>query len=338
MNKRNYLIVLMICLALLISSCNKSGASTGGAPKTPYLGGTNAITVNFEKDSPPPEVTDDESFAFKSIVRLKNDGEFKVEKNNIKVNLVGFDPADFGKDFSDLKDVVPQDDLEPKRRDAEGNTIEGTTTFATFPRSGDDFVPTKFLGNTPFTFRADVCYYYETHSQTNLCVLRDLINIRQNENCRPDTAKTIYSSSAPVQVNNFRESVIGKDKLSFSFDIVLNGKVDIFADKSETKPTNFDAACPRDPRARREVENNVIVEITEIPKDPIFTDLRCGGLDNSNKGVVRLVNGKRTITCTVSLVQDRSDYLEKRVGINLAYNVLDRKETQVLIKHLADGS
>lgn len=339
MNKRYYAIVLLICLVLLLSSCRRSGASTGGAPRTPFIGGTAGITIDFEKDSPPPEVTDDESFAFNAIVRLKNDGEFKVERDRIKLNLVGFDPADFGRSFEDLRDVRPDDDLLSKKRDAEGNIVEGTTTFATFPKNGENFIPRKFSGNTEFTFRADVCYHYKTEANTKLCILRDMINVRDDSICRPSgvgtTGRTTFSSSAPVQVTNFRQSVIGRDKLSFTFDVVLSGNVDIFWHKDERTPSSgFDAACPRNARQRREIESNVGVEITEIPTDPIFSNLKCGGLDNNFKGVVKLVNGRRTITCTADLIQDRLD-LEKTVGINLFYNVLDNKETRVLIKHLA---
>lgn len=339
MNKKYYVIALLICTILLISACKKSGAAIGGAPKTPFIGGTSGITINFEKDSPPPEVTDDESFSFNAIVRLKNDGEFDVNKNNIRLNLVGIDPNDFGRSFEDLRDVQPDDDLQSKKRDAEGNIVEGTTTFATFPKGGDSFIPRKFSGNTEFTFRTDVCYNYETEANTKLCVLRDMINIRDDNICRPSgtgtTGRTIHSSSAPVQITNFRQSVIGKDKISFSFDIILSGNVDIFWSKDGKTPTSFDTGCPKAPRERREVENNVGVEITEIPSDPIFTNLKCGGLDSGSVGVVKLVNGKRTITCTVELVQDRLD-LEKVMGLNLKYNVLDTREARVLVKHLAE--
>jgi len=337
MNKRYFVIALLVCLILLISACKKSGAATGGAPRTPFIEGTAGLTMNFEKDSPPPEVTDDESFSFNVIVRLKNEGEAKVEKNNVKLNLVGFDPNDFGKGFDDVKDVQPDDDLQSRKLGAEGDIVEGNPTFVTFPRGGDNFVPRKFSGNTEFTFRADVCYHYKTEANTKLCVLRDMINVRDNAICKPTSSRTIHSSSAPVQVTNFRQSVVGKDKLTFSFDVSLSGNVDIFWDKQESKPTRFDDGCPRDPRTRRERENNVGVEITEIPTDPVFSNLKCGGLDSSSKGVVKLVSGKRTITCTVDLVTDRVD-LEKTMGINLLYNVLDSKETKVLVKHLADTS
>ena len=340
--KKYYALVLLVCLVLLVSACKKSGAATGGAPRTPFIGGTSGLTINFEKDSPPEEVTDDESFAFNVIVRLKNDGEAKVPKNDIRLKLVGFDPQDFGSDFEAARDHQPEDDLDSKKRDAEGNIVEGTTTFATFPKGGSNFIPRKFPGNTEFTFRADVCYKYKTESNTKLCVLKDMINIRDDSICSPSgvgtSGRTVYSSSAPVQVQNFRQSVVGKDKISFSFDIVLSGNVDIFQSRERKTPAlGFDVACPRDARDRRLVESNVWVEITEIPVDPIFTTLKCGGLDGGGySGIVKLVSNKRTITCTADLTPDRSD-LEKVVGINLEYNVLDNKETSVLVKHLAES-
>src|SRR3989338_8838422 len=277
--KKYYALVLLVCLVLLVSACKKSGAATGGAPRTPFIGGTSGLTINFEKDSPPEEVTDDESFAFNVIVRLKNDGEEKVNKNEIRLKLVGFDPQDFGSDFEAARDHQPEDDLESKKRDAEGNIVEGTTTFATLKKGGSNFIPRKFPGNTEFTFRADVCYKYKTEANTKLCILKDMINIRDDSICNPSgvgtSGRQIYSSSAPVQVTNFRQTVIGKDKISFSFDVVLSGNVDIFWSKDAKTPASgsggsgFDAACPRDPRARREVENSVGIEITEIPFDPI---------------------------------------------------------------------
>ena len=340
MNKRYYAIALLICLILIVSACKKSGAATTGAPRTPFLGGTAGLTVNFEEGSPPPEVTDTESFGFNVIVRLKNDGEHKIQRDNVKVNLVGFDPADFGQTFDELKDAEPQDDLDAKKRDAEGNIVDGTTTYVTFPKSGGDFIPTKFPGNTPFTFRADVCYNYETLAISKLCILKDMINIRDDSICRPSgtgtSGRTVYSSSGPVQVQNFRQTVVGKDKISFSFDIVLTGSVDVFFSKDERTPSGgFDTACPRAAKARREIENNVGVEITEIPVDPIFSSLKCSGLDSESSGTVRMINNKRTIVCTADLVQDRLD-LEKNVGVRLKYNIFDNKEMEVLVKHLAE--
>jgi len=336
MNKKCITFALLVCLILLVSACKKSGAAGGTAPRTPFIGGTAAITMNFEKDSPPPEVTDDGTFAFNAIVRLKNDGEFKVDKRQIKLNLIGFDPGDFGLSFADLRNVEPDATLDPKRRGAEGDIIDGTTTFAIFPRgsAGDgDFIPLEFVGNTEFTFRAEACYNYQTKAFTKLCVLKDMINVRDKSVCKPNGARTIQSWSAPVQVTSLKQSVSGKDRLSFSFDIILNGNVDIFSDR-EKPSSGFEIACPKDPRQRRLVENKVLVEVIESPSDPVITNLKCGGLDSGGKGEVMLIGGKRTIICTAELVSDRED-LERGIEVRASYNVLDNKETKVLVKHLA---
>ncbi len=351
-NKRYYVIVMLIGLILLISACRGGGAATGTAPRTPFIGGTAGITINFEKDSPPPEVTDDNTFDFNVLVRLKNDGEDRVAEDQMKVNLVGFDPTDFNIPNFELLSNVETDGnthLEPKTRGAEGDIQEGTTAFVTFPKGADTdttkvFKASKLVGNTEYTFRADVCYNYETMSKTKTCMLRDMINVRDDSLCKPNGAKVVHASSAPVQVQNFKQNVVGPNKLTFTFDIVLSGNVDIFWSKDNPKPlTLFDQGCPRNPRERRPMENKVEVTITEIPFDPVVESFSCGGLTTQQatptgtaNGIVTLISGKRTIICTVNLKTTGRNDLEKDIGINLIYNVLDNKETKLLVKHFAD--
>ena len=340
MNKKYIVLALLVCLILLVSACKKSGAATGGAPTKPFLGGSSGLTITFLKDNPQPEVTDDDTFSFKAIVSVKNDGEFKIKSGDIKANLVGFDPSDFDSDLSQVNNRQLDDsiDLNGKRQDAEGSIVDGETAYISFPKDVD-FRPRKFSGNTEFTFRADLCYAYRTLSNAKLCILRDMINVRDNSVCRPTGTRSVYSSAAPVQVTNFRQSVIGKEKISFSFDVSLSGSVDIFKDKTDITPSSsFDSACPRDPRKRREVESKIKVEVRHIPaSDPLITSIKCGGLESGDTGIVTLVNNKRTITCTADLDPNRND-AEKVIEVELNYNVLDRKETKVLVKHLADTS
>lgn len=338
-SKRYYLAALFIFTILIISACKSSGAAAGSAPRKPFIGGTAGITINFLKDNPQPEVTDDTSFGFKAIIGLKNDGEYKIPNGAIKVNLVGFDPSDFSSSLPEMlnRDIDDRQEFNGKRIDAEGNIVDGDTTYVTFPRS-NDFTPRKFSGNTEFTFRADACYAYQTLANSKLCILKDMINIRDNSVCRPTESKSIYASAAPVQASNFRQTVIGKDKISFTFDITLSGNSDIFQSSNDVTPSQgFDQACPRNPRDRRQVENKVKVKVEHIPpSDPIITNIQCGGLDSRSTGLIALVNGKRTLTCTADLSTDRTD-LEKVIEITLNYNVLDKKETKVLVKHLAES-
>ena len=355
MKRRNQFLVVLFLLAFAVSAC-KQGNQPTSAPSSPFIGGTSGLVINFEADSPPPEVTD-QAFPFKAIVRLSNEGETQVLKNDVEVKLVGFSASDFDNTAApivqpDLTRSSIDDDLRPKARDADGEILEGSTTFVEIPQ-------TKMLqadavtGNTEYTFRADVCYKYRTTSQARLCVLADLISIGGTELCNPNQAKSVFSSSSPVQVNNFRESVIGKDKVTFSFDIVHSGNGNIYqiGNKGSDTPDTTDDTnipnCPRDDLTTRRVKldkvtvtvdagdlNSVTLEGTTTPKLDCNLEGEAPTTNAARTGSVRLIGGKRTVTCTLDLTNKHPSDFEKIANIYLDFNYDDNKETKVLVKHL----
>src|SRR3989338_5341059 len=153
MNKKIVFIVLSLSLLVLISSCKGGDSGTGAAPKTPFLEGSTGLVIEFEDGSPPNEVADRGTFDFNAIVKLRNDGEFDVKKDKVKVDLVGILPQDFDSSPEDLNDKSPADDLTAKKRDAEGNIVEGITSFVAFPNEAETFTfPGALQGNQEFTF------------------------------------------------------------------------------------------------------------------------------------------------------------------------------------------
>ena len=105
MNKRLMFIALSLSLLVLISACKGKDQGTGGAaPKTPFLEGSAGLVIEFEEGSPPLEVTDRGTFDFNAIVKLRNDGEFDVEKEKVKTDLIGIFPQDFNALPEDLND------------------------------------------------------------------------------------------------------------------------------------------------------------------------------------------------------------------------------------------
>jgi len=333
MEKRLILIPIFLGLLVVISACGRGGTSTGdsgAAPRDPFIGGSTGLFIEFVKGAPPNEVTDRAAFPFNIEVNIRNDGEFDLKKDQVEVDLLGILPEDFGANPEDLRDKNPIDDPLPKRRDAEGNIVEPVTTSVVFPDTGDTFFTFGgvITGNTEFTLRADVCYRYQTRAVAKICVLRDLINVDDNRLCDPSQGKTVHSSGAPVQVTNFRESVLGKDKIGFSFDISRSGSGDIFKADSSDAP---DAKCPKTPTTRRSRENRVKVSVNSG-----LGNLRCSGLDGGISGHIIMVDGRRTITCTQELSSDRTDF-EKNVDITLDYNFNDFKEKRILVKHLLDS-
>src|SRR3989338_812402 len=101
MDKKYWLSVGVLVLIMIISACGKGGNTTG-APTTQFIGGFEGVSMAFEKDSPPPEVTDDGTFDFRAILKLRNEGEGDIDKNDLNLRLIGFLPDDFGANPSEL--------------------------------------------------------------------------------------------------------------------------------------------------------------------------------------------------------------------------------------------
>ena len=322
-------ILLGVITLLIIAGCGGGGGdSTGSAPTTPFLEGNDGLKIKFLVGDPPEEVTDGGIFDFQATVSLKNEGEFGLERNQVKIDLIGILPEDFGSSSDELSDKIPEDDPTPKKRDSEGNIIDPIETFVTFPNEDSFFnFEGSVSGNTVFIFRADVCYKYQTKALAQICVLRDLVNVDDDSVCDPSESKRVFSSSSPVGVSSFRQTVAGRDKLSFSFDITHKGRGDVFKEGDATSPP---ADCPRDPRERRAKENRVKVTV-----DTGLSNLRCVGLSGSTNGFITMVNDRRTVTCTQELDPGRNDF-ETNVEITLDFNYRDDAEQEVLVKHLVD--
>src|SRR3989344_5346516 len=280
MDKKLIFIALTLSLLVLVSACQRGGSqSVGVAPKTPFLGGSTGLVIEFEKGSPPEEVTDKGTFDFNAIVKLRNDGEFDLTKDKVKVDLIGILPQDFGATPEELNDKNPADDTTSRKRDSEGNIVEGVTTFVTFPNEAETLnFPGTLSGNQEFTFRADVCYLYQTKAVATLCVLRDLINIRDDAICDPSESKSVFSSGAPMHIANFRQSTLGKDKIGFSFDVIHRGNGIVYKSGSADAA---DADCPKGASERRSKENRV-----KITVNTGLSGLRCSGLDGETTGHV----------------------------------------------------
>ena len=324
-------IVLGTVFLFLISACSTQ-QETGAAPKTPFLGGTAGLDINFLEESPPNEVTDQNSFPFQAVVSIKNNGETDVLATGAKISLVGFFPSLFGANAADLSNKQLTEDLKGRQRDSEGNIIESVQSFVTFPTDATQFnFVGSIAGNTMSIFRADVCYKYQTRATSEICVLENQIDVAKDALCKPSEPKTIFSSSSPIQVGSFKQNVVGKDKMQFSFDLVHSGQGYVF-------DPAVAADCPKDPTVKRMKQDNVNIGV----KTGIGTagQLKCVGLSDQTvagqtNGTVKLINGKRSITCTQELPPQaqRTDF-KKPVDITIDFNYLASKDKEVLVKHL----
>lgn len=333
------LIPFGVVLLFLIAACDGGGDISTGAPTTPFIGGSQGLVIGFLAGSPPSEVTDGDTFPFNVIVKVKNVGEFDLDKKEVNVSLIGISPSDFNVIANNIIGKIPEDDPVGRQRDSEGNIIEPVETFVEFPQDGATEFNFKgdVTGNTIFVFRADVCYNYLTNVLSDICVLENQVDVADDSVCDPSESKRVFSSASPIGVTALRQSVVGKDKLQFSFDIIHSGSGTVFRDDASTPHPD----CPKDPSTRRRSENKVNVTVDTGLTTTVENKLKCVGLTTGSSGAelsiasgaVILVEGKRTITCTQGLETPRSDF-KKNLNINLTFNYLDSVDREVLVKHL----
>lgn len=356
MDKKYLFLICAISLLLLISACSRGLSQPTSAPRNPYIGGTKGIIFDFEKDAPPPEVTDGQNFPFKIILNVENKGEYAVKMEELRARLVGFNPGDFGTTDIDIgvgnylrggeiggSGETLDQDLDKVKRTPEGDVISGGISFLNFPARAQFFQPREFPGNTEFNIKAEVCYKYQTKAVGRLCILKNLIDKKPNAVCDPNGAKQAYSSASPIQVTNFRENVVGKDQIVFSFDVVHSGSGTVYRDRRSAGDVGEigPGICPRDnPSTRRAALDKVYVDVN--PNIGGFVQSRFGlegcnleGPTNTGSGFIRLIGNKRTVTCTLNVPeQQRSTDYESIVEITLDFNYDESKSTKLLVKHL----
>lgn len=309
------IMVLLAVSLFILAGCKEEAITTSGAK--PFIGGTDAIEFEFIEGSPPPEVYDGGSYPFEVTLNIENKGEHRVPADKIGIDLAGFYPPEFDDPNDGVELVIakpPEEDLEKSYIDSEGNTIAGTITYLTF--DGFNF-HSDLSANNQYLIRANVCYEYGTTAQADMCILDDLTKTK-DEVCKVTEKKTVYSSSAPIQIENFEESVAGTDKVAFNFEIVHRGSGAI-SNKDATTQCSDETTD----------KNKVWVEVSNG-----LEGLTCSGLSDGTDttGYTTLYGGKRMIRCTQDISALEGDF-EKKVNIEVTYDYKEHKETTVLVKH-----
>ncbi|MDD5087112.1 MAG: hypothetical protein PHV16_05160 [Candidatus Nanoarchaeia archaeon] len=298
--------ILLLALFLFVVGCDGKEVST---KTSPFIGGTTGLLLNFDTDAPPAEVYDAGDFPFDVVVKLKNEGEYSIKRENVEVRLSGIDPREFGKSESDFI-KRPDDDLDGTYKDSEGNRIEGTTTFVVFSGLNHN---EALIGNTQYTVRADVCYNYATNANSMLCVKQGQTD-KEGDVCKIYEVKTVYNSGGPVQVTSFTETPRGSNKYNFNFKIEHKGNGGIYQKSSNCEKT-------------RANENKIYVTVNTG-----INGLSCTGLEGgATSGYVTLYGGERTITCTQEV--ETGTNFERPVNIKIEYDYKDDISTSLLVKH-----
>ena len=318
MKKKILLIMLAVSLLVIAACTTENGPSTGPG----FVGGTRGVEIEFMTNTPPDRVADQGQESFDVVLELTNRGEHEVLREDAFVKLEGFSATAFGKTPEQLI-AYPDDDLYAVRKNPDGSVsppVKIPVVFEGFSYQGD--VP----ANMPFTFRAKLCYKYETIALSNLCVKENFNDDRPGDVCQVTGTKQVSNSGAPVQVTNVRQSAVGRDRTAITFSVQKRDT------DQKGKVSRPDTGCD----VQYQNENRVFVSVSGILENP--GDLiNCPALreGDSSSGYVQISATQPTeVYCTITLT-DRSTRTQP-FRITLGYDYSTHLDKEVVVVYTPD--
>ncbi|MDN5327679.1 MAG: hypothetical protein PWP03_317 [Candidatus Woesearchaeota archaeon] len=334
--KRLIYLISLIVVMLFITSCTSNTSTTNFS--SPYVGGDNGLIAEFQENSPPDEIYDNGLKPFNIVLRLKNDGEFKIARNSILIKATGFSPKDFGTTESALTITSLDTDLDPKQKSSDGTIKQGGETIVSLPKSGSLAYKNSIsgTGELKLPMSVDLCYLYKTRSTSLLCVTPDLLRASSDDVCEVNGEKQVFSSGSPLKVTKLSESAT-KDKLRIEFEITFNGKGRLI------KPNGKSFNSLNCGASEYDFDTVDTVYVVVDPDHQWGSMIRCKGLSSSsyNSGYVRLFdsNGakKTVINCEIPISSINKGNYVKPIDIDIYYQYKERLNKEITIKHIETG-
>lgn len=300
--KKEAIFLIIASLVLVLGGCgdNNDPSQTG-----PFAGGSGGVAIQFSLDEPITQFGELDTVPVS--LDVTNVGESDINTGDAEVKLFGIDFDIFGlsEDFK-----------------ANTKTLRGKSDL--FPDGGNQKIPMgdakyKFSirNSEEFTFRAKVCYPYQTEARVDICISSKLLEQGREKVCSIEGEKVESGtvSAGPIQVTSITESLRAADQVRFDIEIQNQGAGDVYAPTVSCSDTEDDFL-------RRQEQNKVEVEIVRP------TDITCNFADSeSNKGILELDSGSEILTCWMSA----DDTIKEKMNIVVRYQYVDRTERVVTI-------
>jgi hypothetical protein len=308
---RTFLLLSILVVVAVATGCkgNTTGPQIGADP---YIGGDTGVEASFEpfgvmdEKSKMFEIFEGETFPIE--VKIQNKGEFAIKPGMVTVSLKGVNVMDFDNIvnngvLTNTEDVDPVD---------ENNKDGGEATLDFTPGAQDAKYKIPLSGTTyDVSVFAEIVYEYKTYvSVPQVCYKEDL---KDDRICSPEETKTVFSSSAPLQITRAEEKLAGTGKVAMEFDVTdKDHKTDY---TSVTKPgTDFDS--------RFDTLSYSVEPASEW-------DCKTNGKVNE----ARLdENGKATIRCVLKNPMSKGTLYTKQLDLTLHYKYRDLIKDAVRIK------
>jgi hypothetical protein len=308
--KKEVIIGLIILILLGLIGCQKSDGSEIISLDNPFIGGTTGIEINFENLR--PNVRDQAQDPFEIILKIENNGETNIAENKINAKISGINPIEFSTTSSELIKKSIEESIS-KKKTTDGQITKGNPIFIEFTNLN---YKEKIIGTQiTFPIKADICYLYKTEAIGKLCIREDVLKPSPGI-CQISGDKTIYSSSAPIQITNLNENARSTNRIGFTFEVINAGTGTLYQKDSQCDKT------------QRQNENKIFLRI-----ETNLEGLSCTGLENKGRGIsegyTNLYAGSKLISCTQTTPPN--DF-EQVIKITAEYDYEISKTSQITVK------
>jgi hypothetical protein len=265
---------------------------------------------------------------------LENIGEAKVGEGTdnpfIAARLVGFRPSDFGlTPESAAKQLTGS--IESAKRNIDGTILPGEITDV----SWDDlaYKPVVSGPSAALTFRAELCYDYESQATAKICIKRDVIESAEDLSiCSLKGPREFGNSGAPLHVTDVEQLPMGEGKIQLRFNIQHFGRGIYFF---RNTPKDLYDAC-----AFTDLNQNMYkVEVFVEPVQDRTYTFECSRFEEklSNGGMRGVLKASADAPLSVTCFISRNNPTEQRVyedlvQIKLRYRYGEFIEVPVLIQ------
>lgn len=311
MRTKDLIIFLIIGLFFIsgVAGCPKTGTESTTSTGV-FAGGSEGLNIAFVNDEPPNEVFNKEPFYIS--LDLTNIGEYDIPNNKVIATLAGINAESFG--LKSLNTILNLG-LEGKQK-TEVGIIEGlkeTLSFGELKHKYD--LDVNFITN----IYTDVCYQYQTRGESKLCLKQKTDKTDKEDACAVTNQNVpIDNSGAPIQIKDVKQVASGTNEVKITFTIENVGEGEVYP------PDAFTSACKRDATNLDKLK----VEVGTKSGIPI----KCGRLDNTNKGVVKLSGKATTIVCSVDTYRIQESAFEEPFDIKLTYFYKEGISKQITVK------
>ena len=318
--KQKILLILLALTLIVVSSCTE-GSGPGPGTHANFVGGTRGVEMSFVTNAPPREVADQGQDSFEVVVDLLNRGEHEVPPEDVFVELEGFSPITFGVTHADLIQYSEYE-LAPVYKSPDGLVIHPTSSPVIFTGFNyGEMAPNDEL----YTFRAKVCYKYETIAVSDICVKPRYNLDEEHDLCRVSGPRKISNSGAPIQVSEIRQVSRGIDRTEFTFTIQhkdpdLKGRV-----------SSPDSQCDTQSFTNKD---KVFVRVSGIIENPATDTVTCRGLigGDSSSGYATITRNQPTTVSCVVYLENRNTRIEP-FRVNIVYDYTTYIDETVRVIH-----